>query len=86
MGLFRRENILLKIPIAIKPINNSSQVPILAAPDSELFGALLFQTLKSSKGVWNELLRVVNHSAMGNWNLDIHNSCDVHAKEESSPK
>ena len=83
---------MLKISIARKPINKSSQVPILAAPDSELFGAILFQTLptmtsqKSHKGVWNELLRVVNHSAMGNWNLDTHNGCDVHAQEESSPK
>lgn len=83
---------MLKIPIAIKPINKSSQVPILAAPDSEMFGALLFQTLptmtsqKSSKGVWNESLSVVNHSVMGNRNLGTHNSCDFHAQEESSPK
>lgn len=57
LGLFKRENILLKIPVAIKPINKNGQLPILAAPDSELFGVLLFQTLptmtfqKNSKGI-----------------------------------
>lgn len=45
LGLLERENILLIIPIAVKPINKNGQLPKLADSDSELFGVSLFQVL-----------------------------------------